>query len=222
MEDQHPYPNQDNMNHEKLLELYGDYILNHGERPKNIYLFAKENGFEEKEFYHYYSGFGHMEKEILNHLFKKSLELAAEADISREVPAKEALLNVYYIFFENLTMNRSLILFLLGRESLRHVTLLENLKETHRLFVNSLDFNEWEIFQKAKEDIRRFNEKSRQQALWLHLLSCIDFWKKDTSPDFEKTDIYIEKTIDTGFELIDNEPLKKLVDLGKFLWKEKR
>lgn len=218
MEDQHQYY----ITGEKLLELYGDYILNHGERPKNVYLFAKENGFEEKEFYHYYSGFGHMEMEIMNHLFQKSLELAAEVNISTEVSAKEKLLNVYFIFFENLTMNRSLVLFLLGTGSLRNVKIMDNLRETHRLFINSLDFNEWEIVEKAREDIRRFNEKSRQQALWLHLLSCIDFWKKDTSPDFEKTDIYIEKTIDTGFELIDNEPLKKLVDLGKFLWKEKR
>ncbi|WP_181876067.1 hypothetical protein [Chryseobacterium carnipullorum] len=31
-----------------------------------------------------------------------------------------------------------------------------------------------------------FNEKSRQEVLWLHLVSCIEFWKKDTSPDFEK------------------------------------
>lgn len=26
---------------DKIFELYGDYILNHGERPKNIYRFAK-------------------------------------------------------------------------------------------------------------------------------------------------------------------------------------
>ena len=29
------------------------------------------------------------------------------------------------------------------------------------------------------------------------------------------------KTIDTGFEFLNNEPLKKIIDLGKFLWKEK-
>lgn len=33
--------------------------------------------------------------------------------------------------------------------------------------------------------------------------------EKDQSPSFEKTDLYIEKTIDTGFEFINNEPLKK-------------
>ena len=117
-------------------------------------------------------------------------------------------------------MNRSLVLSILGSNKIQNIKTLQNLRETHKQFVNTLDFNEWEMIEKAKEDIRKFNEKSRQEALWLHLVSAIDFWKKDTSPDFEKTDIFIEKTVDTGFELMDNEPLRKVFDLGKFLWKE--
>lgn len=205
---------------EKIFELCGDYLLNHGEKPKNVYLFAKENNFEEKEFYHYFSGFEQIESEILNHLFTKSLELASEVNSSSEVTTKEKLLNVYYIFFENMTMNRSLVLSILGINKIQNIKTLQNLRETHKQFVNTLDFKEWEMIEKAKEDVRKFNEKSRQEALWLHLVSAIDFWKNDTSPDFEKTDIFIEKTVDTGFELMDNEPLRKVFDLGKFLWKE--
>ena len=211
---------QTHITQEKIFELYGDYLLNHGEKPKNVYLFAKENNFEEKEFYHYFSGFEQIESEILNHLFTKSLELASEVNSSSEVTTKEKLLNVYYIFFENMTMNRSLVLSILGSNKIQNIKTLQNLRETHQQFVNTLDFNEWEMIEKAKEDIRKFNEKSRQEVLWLHLVSAIDFWKKDTSPDFEKTDIFIEKTVDTGFELMDNEPLRKVFDLGKFLWKE--
>ena len=211
---------QTHITQEKIFELYGDYLLNHGEKPKNVYLFAKENNFEEKEFYHYFSGFEQIESEILNHLFTKSLELASEVNSSSEVTTKEKLLNVYYIFFENMTMNRSLVLSILGSNKIQNIKTLQNLRETHKQFVNTLDFNEWEMIEKAKEDIRKFNEKSRQEALWLHLVSAIDFWKKDTSPDFEKTDIFIEKTVDTGFELMHNEPLRKVFDLGKFLWKE--
>ena len=211
---------QTHITQEKIFELYGDYLLNHGEKPKNVYLFAKENNFEEKEFYHYFSGFEQIESEILNHLFTKSLELASEVNSSSEVTTKEKLLNVYYIFFENMTMNRSLVLSILGSNKIQNIKTLQNLRETHKQFVNTLDFNEWEMIEKAKEDIRKINEKSRQEVLWLHLVSAIDFWKKDTSPDFEKTDIFIEKTVDTGFELMDNEPLRKVFDLGKFLWKE--
>lgn len=206
---------------EKIFELYGDYILNHGERPKNIYRFAKDNEFEEKDFYYYFSSFEQIEKSMLVNLFNKSVELATEVNSSDEITSKEKLLNVYFIFFENMTMNRSLVLMILGNNKLHSAKMSNQLKETHRQFIRTLGFNDWEMIQKAKDDVKNFHQKAREEALWLHLVSAIEFWKKDTSPSFEKTDIFIEKTIDTGFELMDNEPLRKVVDLGKFLFKEK-
>ena len=212
---------ENNITKEWIFEIYGDHILNNGERPKNVYLFAKDNNFEEKDFYEFFSNFEQIEKLMLKHLFEKSLQLAFDVNNQNEVTSKEKLLNVYFIFFENLTMNRSLVLMILGKEKMNSVKKLQSIRESHRDFVRTLDFNEWEIMKNAKNDIRSFNEKTREEALWLHLISCIEFWKKDTSSSFEKTDLYIEKTVDTGFELIDNEPLRKMIDLGKFLWKEK-
>lgn len=213
--------NENLITEDKLFELYGDYILNHGERPKNVYRFAKDNDFEEKDFYDYFTSFEQIEKRMIQHLFESSLLLASEVNDTDLITAKEKLLNVYFIFFENMTMNRSLVLMILGKDKINSIKTLQNLKQSHRAFIKTLDFNDMEIMKNAKGDVKNFTEKSREEALWLHLVSCIDFWKKDTSPAFEKTDLYIEKTVDTGFELIDNEPLRKVIDLGKFLWKEK-
>lgn len=209
------------INKEKLLSLYGDYILSNGEKPKNIYLFAKENDFEEENFYQYFSGFEQIEKEILNHFFTKSLELCEQTENWNEMTSKEKLLNLYFTFFENLTMNRSLVLMILGETKRKEWIILQELRKNFLEFTKQLTFENLEILEKAKESIKNFNEKTREEALWLHLISIIEFWKKDQSPSFEKTDLYIEKTIDTGFEFINNEPLKKVMDLGKFLWKEK-
>ena len=209
------------INSEKILSDYGNYLLTHGERPKNIFVFAKENHFDEKEFYQFFSSFEHLEKEILKHFFQKSLELSLEIEGYEDMSAKERLLNLYFIFFENLTMNRSLVLMILGKKNLSTLQKLLELKSLHQNFIKTLDFNDLEILEKAKDSIKNFNEKSREEALWLHFLSIIEFWQKDESPSFEKTDLFIEKTIDTGFEFLNNEPLKKIIDLGKFLWKEK-
>ena len=209
------------INSEKILSDYGNYLLIHGERPKNIYVFAQENHFDEKEFYQFFSSFEHLEKEILKHFFQKSLELSLEIEGYEDMSAKERLLNLYFIFFENLTMNRSLVLMILGKKNLSTLQKLHELKSEHQTFIKTLDFNDLEILEKAKDSIKNFNEKSREEALWLHFLSIIEFWQKDESPSFEKTDLFIEKTIDTGFEFLNNEPLKKIIDLGKFLWKEK-
>ena len=210
-----------NINKEKLLSIYGDYILSNGEKPKNIYLFAKENDFEEENFYQYFSGFEQIEKEILNHFFTKSLELCEQTENWNEMTSKEKLLNLHFTFFENLTMNRSLVLMILGETKRKEWIILQELRKNFLEFTKQLTFENLEILEKAKESIKNFNEKTREEALWLHFISIIEFWKKDQSPSFEKTDLYIEKTIDTGFEFINNEPLKKVMDLGKFLWKEK-
>lgn len=209
------------LNSDYLLSLYGDYLLENRERPKSVYSFAKENKFEEKEFYQFFSSFDHLEKEILKHFFQKSLDLTIEIEGYEEMSAKERLLNLYFIFFENLTINRSLVTMILEKRDLTTLQKMQKLKSEHRTFVKTLDFNDLEILEKAKESFKNFNSKSREEILWLHFLSIIEFWQKDESPNFEKTDLYIEKTIDTGFQFIDHEPLKKFVDLGKFLWKEK-
>jgi len=47
------------------------------------------------------------------------------------------------------------------------------------------------------------------------------FWLEDSSPSFEKTDIFIEKSVNTTFDILDIAPLKSVIDLGKFLFKEK-
>lgn len=209
-----------NITRDKIFELYGDYLLNHAERPKSIYQFAKKNGFDEKEFYDYFTSFDQIESQMLSHLFLSSQELVADINDTEMITAKEKLLNLYFIFFENMTMNRSLVLMIFGKDKLNSMKILQNLKVVHRDFVRTLDFQQMEILSRASDNAKKLSEKSKEEVLWLHLVSSIEFWKKDTSPSFEKTDLYIEKTIDTGFELIENEPLKKVLDLGKFLWKE--
>jgi hypothetical protein len=47
------------------------------------------------------------------------------------------------------------------------------------------------------------------------------FWLDDSSPAFEKTDIYIEKSIKASFELMNIAPIDSLIDFGKFIFKEK-
>ncbi|MBK4944007.1 TetR/AcrR family transcriptional regulator, partial [Klebsiella pneumoniae] len=69
--------------------------------------------------------------------------------------------------------------------------------------------------------LKQVSEKTRTELIWAHFLSVLQFWKNDRSPGFEKTDMYIEKSIELGFEIINTAILGKFFDLGKFLWSEK-
>ena len=44
----------------------------------------------------------------------------------------------------------------------------------------------------------------------------------DNSAGFEKTDMAIEKSVNTVFDVFDNTPLDSIIDLGKFLWQNKK
>ena len=65
---------ENKINKEKIFEIYGDYLLNHGERPRNVFQFSQANNFEESKFYEYFSSFEEIEKQILAQLFSKSFE----------------------------------------------------------------------------------------------------------------------------------------------------
>jgi translation initiation factor IF-3 len=43
----------------------------------------------------------------------------------------------------------------------------------------------------------------------------------DNSAQFESTDVAIEKSVNTVFDVFDNTPLERVVDFGKFLYKQK-
>ncbi|MNE93588.1 hypothetical protein D3C87_1812930 [compost metagenome] len=49
----------------------------------------------------------------------------------------------------------------------------------------------------------------------------LKFWLEDASPAFEKTDIFIEKSVKATFELMNITPIDSLIDFGKFIFKEK-
>jgi hypothetical protein len=71
------------------------------------------------------------------------------------------------------------------------------------------------------EKLQNFQEKAIQESSWIQFLLTIKFWLEDESPAFEKTDIYIEKSVKLSFELMNIAPLDSLIDFGKFLFKEK-
>jgi ubiquinone biosynthesis protein COQ9 len=52
-------------------------------------------------------------------------------------------------------------------------------------------------------------------------LSIIDFWIKDDSKLFEKTDTLIEKSVNTTMDWMARTPLDSLFDLGKFLFQNR-
>lgn len=203
-----------------IISYYMDYVLQHNAQPTSIYNFAKANNFEEQEFYKYFGNFNALEQSIFKEFFDNAYNLLEKNEDFKSFDSRNKLLSFYYTFFEILTMNRSFVDYMLKRDKdhlQKHRSLLK-LKERFTLFIKHLDIV---VFEVKEEKLEKAQNMSIQQSAWLQLMITIKFWLEDTSPSFEKTDIFIEKAVNTSFDLIDIKPLKSIIDLGKFLYKEK-
>ena len=203
-----------------IITAYMHHILEHSSAPESVYKFAKDNGFTEAEFYNFFGTFKSLEKSIFNNFFDNTIDLLEKNSEYQNFDAQNKLLSFYFTFFEVLKANRSYVIMTLSiqKASLKTNKALAGLKESFKKYIDELDIETLDLKQEKLEEIK---QKSLSEFSWQQLLFIIDFWIDDASPSFEKTDIFIEKSVKTSFELLNITPLKSLLDLGKFFVKEK-
>ncbi|MBV7267707.1 TetR family transcriptional regulator C-terminal domain-containing protein [Winogradskyella luteola] len=205
---------------EDIISAYMDYVLIHNEQPKSVYAFAKDNNMEEQKFYEFFSSFDSLEQSIFKIFFDNAHAVLEKSEDYLTFDARNKLLSFYYTFFEILTANRSYVVHALGdnKSSLKYLKTLAHLKKRFTNYIEHLNIKTIDLKQ---DQLTKIQNRSLKESAWLQLLVTIKFWTEDTSPSFEKTDIFIEKSVRASFDLIDTTPYKSLVDLGKFLYKEK-
>lgn len=205
---------------DKIVSMYMDYVLEHNEKPISVYQFSKQNNITEKEFYNFFGTIESIEKEIYNVFFEKTIALLQKDKDFESYDMRSKLLSFNFTFFELLTANRSYVLLSLkdSGNQLKNLMQLSSLRNSFKEFVTEIITEE---IRTKQEQFQNFQEKAIQEASWFQLLLTMKFWMDDTSPALEKTDIYIEKSINTTFELFNLAPLDSLIDFGKFIFKEK-
>lgn len=208
------------INKENLVALYMDAVLDHNEVPQSVYSFAKMNHFEESEFYRFFGSFEALEAAIYELFFEKTMKTLEKSKEYKDYDAMNQLLSFYFTFFGNLTANRSYVSKSLQMEmgGLNQLKKLKTLRQKFLNFIDELDLGVIDIKNKRIDDIK---DSVVNESYWIQMLVTLKFWLDDDSADFEKTDLFIEKSIAASFELANTKPLKSVVDFGKFLFKEK-
>jgi hypothetical protein len=203
-----------------IITWYMDYVLEHDANPKTVFAFSKLNNFEEAHFYKYFASFEAIEKGIFKAFYTNSINALQKSEDYEIFDARNKLLSFYYTFFENLTENRSYVKHVLDKYSkdLKGLKILYGLKQHYTHYVSELGIQMLDIKQ---EQFEKIQDNALKESAWLQLLMTMKFWLDDTSTSFEKTDIFIEKSVNTTFDVLDIAPLKSVLDLGKFLFKEK-
>lgn len=209
-----------NITSNDIISWYMEYVLENNQQPKSVFSFAKENNFEESLFYQYFGSFEAIEKGIFKAFFDNTITPLQKSQDYDSFDARNKLLSFYYTFFENLTANRSYVVYALEgkKNQLKSLQALSELKKAFSEYIEDLSIETIDL----KEDrLEKIQQRSIKETAWFQLLFTIKFWLDDTSASFEKTDIFIEKSVKASFDLIDTTPLKSIIDLGKFLFKEK-
>ena len=209
------------MDDNKIIALYMDYVLTQNASPKNIYLFCKENGIEEADFYYFFGSLENIKQVIWTKFFENAVATISKEETYATYTDKNKLLTLFYTLFEILTLNRSYVLFSLQEnknnlKNLRDLVLMR--RDFKEFIVNIIDENE----NMGVANLDKITKPVFSEGAWIQFLLILKFWMDDTSKSFEKTDIVIEKSVNTAVDIFNTKPLESLLDLGKFLWKENK
>jgi len=211
---------KEKINEIQIVTKFIDTLLTTGKPPKSIYVFSKELAIEESEFYTYFSSFEHLEERIFTLFFENAMAVLEKNEDFGEYDSKNKILSLYFTYIEILTANRSYVLlaFKGATNSLQYGKKLKGLKKEFGNFTKTLVIDKIDI---GQETIEKIQDKGIQEGFWLQFLMIIKYWIEDTSSSFEKTDLFIEKSVLASFDVIETKPAKSIMDLGKFLLKEK-
>jgi hypothetical protein len=201
---------------EEIQNAYIDYVLTKGMKPASVYIFAKENNMTEEEFYNSYASFEGMEESIWTDLCQKALSEVQNQEIWEQYSSRDKILAFFYGLIELLKSKRSFVLYSLKQsgQTIGPPSILKGVKNLFESFASGLVDQGVESGELAN---RRFLTSKYKDALWIQFGIILNFWAKDNSAGFEKTDEAIEKGINVTFDLFGKSPLDSLFDYGKFM-----
>lgn len=209
-----------NISDQDLISMFMDFVLENNKQPNTVYAFAKVNNFEESKFYEHFGSFEAVEEHVFKAFFDNTISVLEKSEDYQNFNPRNKLLSFYFTFFETLTANRSYVRYAIKdhRNNMKRLKVLSKLKTEFTLFIEHLDIDLIDIKQ---EQFNKVQRQGLKESAWLQLLLTMKFWMDDNSANFEKTDIFIEKSLNTSFDVLDVTPMRSLIDFGKFIFKEK-
>ncbi|MBS9525120.1 TetR/AcrR family transcriptional regulator [Litoribacter alkaliphilus] len=205
----------------EIVEAYVHYVLEHGREPVSVFKFVKSLGMKEEEFYEYFTSFASIKSAVWEKIIDDTVRGMESQEVYQEYSAREKMLSFYFTLVEELKKHRSYLLSMYeGHLSFkRNVPMeLKGFKEKFKAFSADVILEG-----KENEEIadRSFISDRYEDALWLETLFILQYWLKDTSPGFEKTDVAIEKSVSLAFDLMGKSALDSFLDLAKFIYQSK-
>ncbi|GAB3754424.1 TetR/AcrR family transcriptional regulator [Spirosoma pomorum] len=222
---------------EKIRKAYVEYVLENDKQPISVFQFAKKLKMAEADFYADYASFDAIEADVWLSLFNEAKTTVEADDTYQGYSVREKVLAFYYTWIELLKAQRSFVTYSYGRLRSEMAAASPIAKARQRAGRQAGTSRVLQPFKEAFLDYARdllaegreskeveprpFLTDRYPNALWGQTIYILDFWIRDVSRNFEKTDTAIEKAVNTAFDLIGRSPLDSLFDLAKFMYQNK-
>lgn len=205
------------MDSNQIIDAYISFVLNHGEKPKSVFTFVKSIDLDEEKFYNFFSSIDHLESEILASLFGQAVAKMQDQKVFKEYNVREKFLSVMYAWVEILKKHRSFVLTTV-KPSLKFMEMKGSFKKLKKEVENFAQNLVQSGVESQEVQDRKYLSERYPNILYGSVLFVLNFWLKDQSKGFEKTDEAIERSVNLAFDLMAKSALDNLFDFGKFIY----
>jgi AcrR family transcriptional regulator len=208
-------PNLEKRN--QIIEAYIQYLGEHGQPPVTVTRFCKDNGFDEGSFFKEFASFDALEATYWGGLVSRVVDAVRSGAEWSGFAARERYLAFLFAFMEESLASRSMLLKRLADVS--PFTRLPALRKMEARFKEFADTIVSHGLLTGEIAERRLLKSFYADALYIHFRGALQFNLQDDSEGYERTDVFIEKTVKLAFELIRSQAIDSACDLGKFLFR---
>jgi hypothetical protein len=200
---------------EKILHGFRDHVARHGLPPGSVLALCEPLGLGEVDFYNEFGSLEALESAFWEDLFTKTLAAAESGVEWQGFSARQRMLAFLYAFLEKSLALRTVLLFRFrGLSPMCNPDWLQGMERRFKEWASELlsgGASAGEIAERGRL------AKLYPSALYLLLRAVIDFYVKDTSPRYERTDAFVEKSVNLAFDLMCTQAIDSAFDLLRFL-----
>jgi AcrR family transcriptional regulator len=199
----------------KILAAFSAHLAEEGQAPRSVAKFCRELGMAEAVFYRHFPSLHAVEKAFWGDWMAGVIGAVESGAEWEEFTARERYLAFLFALMQAAGERRSVLLQRFQDIApLAHPTDLEGMRAEFLEFARRLVDHGSALGEIAE---RRGLRNLYPGILYAHLRWVIDYYLKDESQEFDRTDAFIEKTVRLAFDLFRTQAFDSAADLLRFL-----
>jgi hypothetical protein len=200
---------------QSILNAHIAHLQKTGKAYVSVHSLCLDLKIDEKEFYGEFPSLSAVEKHFWREWIEKIIDAVSSGKEWAEFSAKEQYLAFLFAFAGEALESRSLL-----EQRFSKLTLLcspralEGLKDSFKDFAGGIIAHGMETGEIAH---RGPLGNAYPEVLYIHWRLVLEYFLKDESAGFQRTDAFIEKTVELAFDLLRTQAIDSAADLIRFL-----